>query len=374
MTSDPTVAFYAPLKSPESPVPSGDREIARLMIQALRLAGCAVDQVSAVISYQKRPSAELYDRRRAQVAAEEARIRTLWNRDATRIPDLWFTYHPYCKSPDWLGPPLCRSFGIPYVTAEACRTRQGTDRDWAKGRAATQGAVRFARRNFVLKESDWQYLSTLMPGMETAVRIKPFVNVADMPMVSEACRLFDNDHPVLLAAGMMRPGAKSDSYRLLAAALKRIEDRKWNLVVAGDGPERAAVEALLTFSDTDRVRFAGSVEHRVMFGLMDASDLFVWPGVGEAIGLVYLEAQARGLPVVALNTAGVPLVVGDRVGGLLVASDNADDFAATIGRLLNAPDERHQLGRNASKYVAEHHDVSTVARIFRTEICRVLSG
>lgn len=373
MTGKKRVAFYAPLKSPDHPIPSGDREIARLMMQALRLAGYTVDLASEVISYQKRPTDELYKTRRADVAAEEARIRALWEHDPSLVPDLWFTYHPYCKSPDWLGLPLAQSYGIPYVTAEACRTGQGTGQDWLKGREAAQQAIRYARTNFVLKESDWRYLSALMPEMETAVRIRPFVNLADMPPITKPEKLFNNDAPVLLAAGMMRPGQKMESYRILAAALREIEQKEWNLVVAGDGPEREQIESLLKFSEPDRIRFTGSVEHQQMFKLMDASDLFVWPGTGEAIGLVYLEAQSRELPVVAMNTAGVPLVVADGVGGVLTPDASASAFSTAIGRLLDSPAMRRQLGHSGRQYVTDNHDVTTVARIFKSEIDRILS-
>ena len=117
------VAFYAPLKSPNHPIPSGDRLIARLMMRALKLAGFNVTLVSEVISYQKRPSPELYNKRRAAVHEEELRLARLWDLQPDDRPDLWFTYHPYCKSPDWLGLPLCQRYDIPCVTAEACRTR-----------------------------------------------------------------------------------------------------------------------------------------------------------------------------------------------------------------------------------------------------------
>ena len=58
------------------------------------------------------------------------------------------------------------------------------------------------------------------------------------------------------------------------------------------------------------------------------SDIFVWPGTGEAYGIAYLEAQASGLPVVAQATAGVPTVVRHGVTGLLTAPQDDAAFAA----------------------------------------------
>ncbi|MCR9134431.1 MAG: glycosyltransferase family 4 protein [Alphaproteobacteria bacterium] len=370
------VAFYAPLKSPYHHIPSGDREIARLMMRALRLAGYKVDLISDVISYQKRPSPELYEKRRAAVGEEEQRIASLWQAQPASRPDLWFTYHPYCKSPDWLGPPLCQRFGIPYVTAEACRTHQGQDSDWSAGRAAVQSGVQMARANFVLKNTDWIYLKSFMPSMDTAVRIPPFLDLASQPEhpTHEDRVDFAVDRPLLLAAGMMRPGAKSESYWQLAKALTALGNRDWNLIIAGDGPERQVVESQFAFLAPDRVMFLGSVEHEKMFTLMDQADVFVWPGIGEAIGQVYLEAQSRGLPVVAMETAGVPLVVSDQVGGILTAEGDTDAYCRAIGQLLEEPDLLAKLSKTAPDYVRKNHDVEAVAATFRSVLGPIVQG
>lgn len=368
------VAFYAPLKSPYHHIPSGDREIARLMMRALRLATYEVDLISDVISYQKRPSAELYDKRRTEVRAEEVRLTDLWTADPTMRPDLWFTYHPYCKSPDWLGPPLCDRFNIPYVTAEACRTHQGSDRDWASGRAAVQAAVRLAKVNFVLKDTDWAYLESFLPNMETALRIPPFLDFAQQPEKSakEGPTVSDNVGPLLFAAGMMRPGAKAESYRLLSQALRGLENQSWSLIIAGDGPERPSIESSFDFLQPERKSFLGSVEHEKMFALMDRADLFVWPGIGEAIGQVFLEAQSRGLPVAAMRIAGVPLVVADNVGGLLTPAGDVDAYRRGIETLLGDGDLRDRLAIGGAKYVRQRHDVTAVSSTFRTALDEII--
>jgi glycosyltransferase involved in cell wall biosynthesis len=370
------VAFYAPLKSPNHPIPSGDREIARLMMRALQQAGYDVELVSEIISYQKRPSRELYDTRRSALRIEEKRLGDLWEKTPEIRPDLWFTYHPYCKSPDWLGPPLCKRFDIPYVTAEACRTHQGSDEDWLAGRAAVQEAVRQAAANFVLKDSDWRYLETFLPKMESALRVPPFIAVADQPEKSTSGNLatFPRKSPILFAAGMMRPGAKAESYRLLSDALRLLDNQSWNLIIAGEGPERPAIEASFDFLPPDRVKFLGSVEHTDMFALMDLSDLFVWPGVGEAIGLVYLEAQSRALPVVAMETAGVPLVVSDNIGGLLTPAGDLPAYRTAIGRLLADPVLLGKLAAGGQAYVSQRHDVTAVAATFHSALDGILAA
>ncbi|MGO4840439.1 glycosyltransferase family 1 protein, partial [Rhizobiaceae sp. 2RAB30] len=76
------IAFYAPLKTPDHPIPSGDREMARLMMAALETAAYEVELASRVISYQKRPSAELGRERRLAAETEAGRLIDAWQSGA----------------------------------------------------------------------------------------------------------------------------------------------------------------------------------------------------------------------------------------------------------------------------------------------------
>lgn len=356
-----TIAFYAPLKPPGHPIPSGDREIARNLIKALGLAGYEVTIPTEAISYQKRPSADLFRERRALCVAEATRLLETWARDPSGAPDLWFTYHPYCKSPDWIGPRVARALAIPYVTAEACRTRQATDADWADARAAVQAAVRQAAVNCCLKPSDWAYLESFLPDMTKVKLLAPFIDEGGIPALPLPKA---NVVPVILAVGMMRPGAKIESYRLLAEALAGLLEMPWGLVVVGDGPDRPAVEAMLAFAG-DRVTFTGALERDAVLARMRDADLFAWPGVREAFGVVYMEAQATSLPVVAFETAGVPVVVADGVGGLLAPEGDVAAYRRHLRRLISGPDERRRLGEAARRYVLERHSLKAAAATLR---------
>src|SRR5689334_7783479 len=107
------IAFYAPMKSPDHPVPSGDRTMARLIIAALARAGHEIVLASRFRSWEPRD-----ERRQARLAAFGARLaaRALREMEHTpeRRPALWFTYHLYHKAPDHLGPRITAALGIPY--------------------------------------------------------------------------------------------------------------------------------------------------------------------------------------------------------------------------------------------------------------------
>ena len=102
------IAFYSPLKSPNHPVPSGDRLMARLLVSALEKNGWPVEVVSEYRSFSREPSTGRLAELTAEAAREVDRIAGKWRDEGT--PDMWFTYHPYYKAPDLLGPPLARRF------------------------------------------------------------------------------------------------------------------------------------------------------------------------------------------------------------------------------------------------------------------------
>jgi len=84
--------------------------------------------------------------------------------------------------------------------------------------------------------------------------------------------------------------------------------------------------------------------------------LFAFPGIGESLGMVYLEAQACGLPVVALDSPGVSQVVSAGRTGLLVPQDAGEAMAEAIRTLLRSPERRCRLGQEGLRYVREKRD------------------
>jgi glycosyltransferase involved in cell wall biosynthesis len=364
------IAFYAPMKPPDHMIASGDREIARLMVGALQTAGFEVDIVSSFISYQKHPDGQVFHALRDRGLAEAERVVAEVRSGHRTRPDLWLTYHPYCKAPDWIGPHVARALSIPYATVEACRTRQGSDADWRDGRQAVEDAIRLAAVNFCLKPSDNAYLRTVLPDMTNVVALEPFVDVEAIhanasPIDIGSC--LDPHAPLIIAVGMMRPGVKVRSYALLAKSLSGLTDRPWNLVVVGDGPERANVESMFAFAE-ERACFTGALRHADVLGWMKEADLLAWPGVGEAIGMVYLEAGACGLPVAACDVANVATVVADGKSGLLAPEAEAPAYRAVLNRLLGDGELRERLGKAGSGKVAREHGIASAAATLKAAI------
>ncbi|AWI60872.1 glycosyltransferase family 4 protein [Sinorhizobium fredii] len=349
------IAFYAPLKSPDHPVPSGDRQMGRMLIEALRLCGYDPQIASTLRAFSREASDAAYLHLRKQADEEIARLRRTWANEGP--PDAWFCYHPYYKAPDLLGPALAAEFAIPYVTAESSyssRRNEGA-RKLAQD-AVADGAGR-AAVNICFTERDRTGLEEAVPEGRYAM-LAPFIDVGRFQGTPKA----KSGDARLIAVAMMRPGDKMESYRMLAAALRLVVDIPWTLTVVGDGPSHAAVQETFAGLPAERLDWAGEKAPETVADLLFGSDLYVWPGCGEAYGLSYLEAQAAGLPVVAQATAGVPEVVRNGETGLLTAAGDADAFAEAIRRLLGDAALRAELGNRARRFVLEERSLTAAAQ------------
>ncbi len=357
------ILLHTPLKPPDSPVASGDREMARGLARLLARLGHRVvmPAASRVAPGIPAPDAHIGLERRARLQA--ARLIARWRALPARHPerfDLWFTYHCWYRKPDWLGPIVTQALAIPYVIAEASHSFRRAQGPTRLGHRAAERALAAADLVLTLNPRDIAGVKArLRPGARQ-VLMPPFIDTTPFRAAAEARR--DNDPPVLLSVGMMRPRDKLDSYRVLAQAFALLGDRSWQAVLVGDGPARADVEALMAPFGT-RVRFAGAVPHDRLPAVYAAADLYLWPAINEAYGMAFLEAQAAGLPVVAGRTGGVPAVVADGISGVLTPVGDASAFAAGVRRLLDDRTERARLAVGAARRMVQRHDEGVAAHL-----------
>jgi len=114
----------------------------------------------------------------------------------------------------------------------------------------------------------------------------------------------------------------------------------------GDESEMERLKAIATAAGVrDRVDFLGSVAHHELPYFYSAADVCVMPSYSESFGLVGLEAQACGRPVVGSGVTGLRSVVRDDVSGYLIDSHDPATYAERIGRLLDNPELAQQMGR-----------------------------
>lgn len=364
MLQDKNIAFYAPIKPPDHHIPSGDRLIAQNIFKALEMSGANVKLASRYIAYSKRHDETILVQKKLG-AEEEANqlLKDYESLDTASRPQLWLTYHPYCKAPDWIGPTLSKALNIPYVMIEAAKTGQGGLEDlWKPWREEAQASIIQADRHLVFKPSDEKYLAELLGSTDKLLPFNPFIDAENIALAQpmQTPDHWDKSTPVMITTGMMRKGKKLDNFQILAKALTYLEE-DFNLIIVGGGPEENAVREAFSKIDVKQVHWTGMVEQSDVLRWMRSSDIFIWPGWKEPIGMVYLEAQLQELPILAYESMGVPLVVSDNKTGFLAPEDDLQLLRSNTIKLLQDANLRNTMGQNGRQKVLAEHGIKAAS-------------
>jgi glycogen synthase len=160
--------------------------------------------------------------------------------------------------------------------------------------------------------------------------------------------------PYALYLGKLAPNKGTS---LLVPTIERA-DLDWPLVIAGDGPDRAAIEAAARRSGRD-IRLVGWIDQDATAAWMAHAAMLLFPSRGpESLSRVLIEASALGVPIAAINTGGTPDIVTHERTGLL--SLTADDFARDVRRLRGDAGLRARLGLAAREQAAAEFDAPAV--------------
>jgi glycosyltransferase involved in cell wall biosynthesis len=171
------------------------------------------------------------------------------------------------------------------------------------------------------------------------------------------------DRPYALYLGKLAPN-KGTSHLVDVVERAGLD---WPLVIVGDGPERAALEARAAAS-TREFRFVGWVDQVAATAWLAHASLLVFPSRGpESLSRVLIEASALGVPIAAMNTGGTRDIVVHETTGLLSGSPEA--LAADVRRLRADDALRARLGAAARAFVGRRFDapavVERVERLYR---------
>ncbi|MCC3304050.1 glycosyltransferase family 4 protein [Sneathiella sp. HT1-7] len=369
------LAFYAPMKSPRHPVPSGDRRMGRLLWTALEQAGFSPELASELRSFDGKGDQDFQLSMEEKGRKEAAVLIARWQDSPEDAPNGWFTYHVYHKAPDWIGPEVCRALEIPYFVAEASHAPKRAHGDWQIGYEAAATAISSAQVVFNMTRLDGECLKPLVSPENRLVLLPPFVDIDSFlenatPVDIEAAILKAGGRRGvinLLTVAMMRSGDKLMSYQQLGTALAHVTAEDWQLLVIGEGEKRPEVEEALA-PIGDKAVYLGAMTPEALPAWYDFADLYVWPACGEAYGMAFLEAEGCGLPVVAGNIRGVPDVVMDGKTGLLTPPEDRVAFAAAVDKLLADAPLREKMGEAGQQFVRTERTLAKAAEILKTHI------
>ncbi len=206
-------------------------------------------------------------------------------------------------------------------------------------------------RRFIATSREYLDSSAFLAPYRDRCTVVPFgidpdsfaLRVGEVDQVQELRRR--HGERIILFLGVLRYYKGLD---VLIRAMARVTGR---LLIAGGGPQRAALEGLTReLGLADRITFLGEVSESQRRLLLHACDVFVLPSIdrSEAFGIAQLEAMACGKPVVTSDLpTGVRLVNQDGVTGMLVPPGNPDALAGALNTLLEDDGLRAGLGKAA---------------------------
>ncbi len=365
------ITFYMPLKPPGHKNPSGDLIIGRELSDFLGRRH-RVELASSLRSrwiYWKP-----WDLLRA--ARERQRIHS----SLRRVPaDLWLTYHSYYKAPDLLGPACCDALHLPYVIFQGIySTKRRRSLATLPGFLLNRKALKAAQLVCTNKKRDQKNLLRLLPHERVryiAPGLQPDLFAFDEQARRELRKQWRAEaRAVVLATAMLRPGVKSAGIRQVIDSCSELNRSGQNLllVVIGDGKNRAILEREAREKLGSDCLFLGRIARADLYRYYSGADLFAFPGIEESLGMVYLEAQSTGLPVVAFSDWGAAEAVIDERTGLLTPASQRQLFTSAIQRLLSNRELRLTMGEAAREHIRQHHDLSKNYRVLSQALQHVV--
>ncbi len=366
------ILFYAPFKPLGHPNPSGDLVIGTGLFAYLRQRGhqLAVPSILRTRWIYWKPARwpqVIRDRRRAVRLA------------GCFAADLWLSYHPFYKAPDVLGPAACRQARLPYVIFQgAYATKRRRDVRTVAGFHLNRRSLLAADHVFSNRRVDYENLSRIVPP-ERLTYVAPGIVCSDFTFDARAREALRDrwqagGDAVVLSAAMFRPGVKTRGLSWVIRACGRLlrRGRRLLLVIAGEGRQGEYLRQLARRHLGRRVRFVGKVPRDRIHRFYSAGDLFAFPGFRESLGMVFLEAQACGLPVVAFAGGGIPEVVDAGRTGILTPPGDFEAFTAAVDTLVTDREMRRSLGRAAAAGVRRRHDLTRNYAVVEQRLTQVV--
>ncbi|MDD5530184.1 MAG: glycosyltransferase family 4 protein [bacterium] len=249
-----------------------------------------------------------------------------------------------------------------------------------------------AYRVITISEFTKKYLLKLGVPSAKIVKIYPVVDMkvfnleVDEMTVVEKYNLYNKHKGGMVRKSIMLTVArmsKEERYKghdimikILPEIIKKIPDVVWVVVGTGDDYERFT-EDINNLKLSEYVVFTGKVSQAELAGLYKAADVFVMPSVekpvlegvkGEGFGIVYIEANACGTPVVAYRTGGVSEAIIDSVTGVLVEQGNIKKLTESIIKLLLDKNLSEKLGLQGNQRVSKELNIESLRERFESLI------
>jgi phosphatidylinositol alpha-1,6-mannosyltransferase len=308
-------------------------------------------------------------------------------RSAAGLAGYWRTFHAVrrlvraegishvhcgrCLPEGWIAWLLRQACGLPYVTfvhGEELNTASVSREFRWMARRVFGGAdlvIANSRNTARILSENWDVdsgrLRQLYPGVDAA-RFVPAERDAQV-----RSQLGWGERTVLLTVGRLQ---KRKGHDMLIRALKQIRESVPDVLyaIAGDGEERATLEGLVRQEDAAaHVQFLGEIDDETLVRCYQQCDLFVLPnrevaGDFEGFGMVLVEAQACGKPVIAGASGGTAETMSVGTTGRLVCCDGPDELARAVADLCSDASRRAAMGVAARQWAVRQFDWESLSQ------------
>jgi teichuronic acid biosynthesis glycosyltransferase TuaC len=243
---------------------------------------------------------------------------------------------------------LGRHFGVPV----SIKARGADIHHWGQGATAGQVIDAGQTADGLLAVSQAMKADMVVLGMPEA-RVRVHHTGVDLARFAPADRMAAKANlgvagPLVVSLGALIPRKGHD---IAIRAIANVPGA--TLLIVGEGPERAALQALAgQIGVTDRVKLLGSVPHAGLPALLAAADVMALASSSEGLANAWVEALACGTPIVITEAGGAREVVTDPEYGRIVAREPGA-FATAIGDLLRHPPAQEAVRRGAVGFTWE---------------------
>lgn len=221
-----------------------------------------------------------------------------------------------------------------------------------------------------------EILKQAVSGLEEKIKVvNPGVDISSQvnkDLVKDLIREYKFDSSfTLLSIGRL---VERKGFDKVIAAVSRLATENIKYFIIGQGQDEIRLKQIVKdLKQTERVIFLGSISEAEKLAWLHASDTFIMPsrqiGVDyEGFGIVYLEANQAGLPVIAGNSGGVGDAVIDGLNGLMVDPNNVEEISLAIVKIIKNKDLRFNLAENGKQRAREEFSWQRQAKKFQSVI------
>ncbi|MBP1860670.1 glycosyltransferase family 4 protein [Rhizobium herbae] len=245
-----------------------------------------------------------------------------------------------------------RLLGIPYVIhLHGSRFRQFWNES-APGVASAITQMFASASRIVVLGNVWKsFVAEKVPGASARIVIIP--NATPTPRLSPV----EDEAGHLRILFLGRVGPRKGVPQLVEALSMLPKDGSWRATIAGDGDVEETRQEIERLGLTDRVALPGWVGPDEVAELLSGSDVLVLPSFDENLPMSVIEGMAAGLAIIATPVGAVEDIIIDGETGLLVPVGDSNAIAASIQFLLDQPQARKALGKEARRLHGERLEI-----------------